>query len=239
MIKRLKNIVRRNFHNQKQNYQAIASAHAFAKLNTLFNEDQFIPYTSWAMSPRTILHILNIVEIKRPQAIIEFGSGVTTIYLAKILKSSEITCKFYSVESDNEWKLTIEKKLKQLGLEDQVKIILAPLTKVKDELSFQDQKSWYDDESIRSQIQTNSKFEMVIVDGPYGGSSPFARFSAFPFLKDQSSENTVWFLDDTNRKEEKIIINEWQEQSNLNLRNFSRYSTLSKGSIFNYEPFTI
>ncbi|MAP79621.1 MAG: hypothetical protein CL526_00905 [Aequorivita sp.] len=212
---------------------------ASQKLQTLFKNEVFIPQTSWSLEPETILHILNIISIKKPKNIIEFGGGVTTLYIAKLLKLQNYKTNFISVESDVDWMLTLKNQLCDNDLISFVSQIHAPIETIDSKYSYKNQQTWYSTAAIEEGIKDISHFDLVIVDGPFGGSTPYARFSAMPFLTDYTSIKTTWLLDDTNREYEKEIIREWTEFSKLSCRIFKRYSVLEKNSEFDLSSLKI
>ena len=84
----------------------------YLQLKSLFSESTFTPMTTWSISPSTILHVLNDISINQPKNIIEFGSGISTIYIAKLIKLNKLKVKFFVVESDNTWIDQMKKELK-------------------------------------------------------------------------------------------------------------------------------
>ncbi|WP_031427719.1 class I SAM-dependent methyltransferase [Flavimarina sp. Hel_I_48] len=207
------------------------------KLQSLFSEGHFIPQTGWSMTPQAILHSLNIISLDMPETIVEFGSGATTLYIAKLLKLEGSKTTFFSVESDLAWKQKMDLQLSIHGLQDYVTLIYSPLKEVSSALVFKEQETWYDTESIGAAMKKVTKVDLVIIDGPFGGSTPYARYSAFPFLQNKATEKTIWLLDDTNRPQEIEILKEWQRQSNLKLNVYTRYSLLMHPKKFDYTPY--
>jgi hypothetical protein len=209
------------------------------KLQSLFGHETFIPQTSWSLQPEAILHLLNIISIKKPKSIIEFGSGVTTLYIAKLLQIEGNKAAFVSIESDLEWHETIRLKLVENKLDKIVRQIHAPIEMIDKQFSFKEQATWYSTSSIENKIGDIDHFDMIIVDGPIGGSTPYARYSAMPFLKNKTSKKSIWFLDDTNRSHEGEIINNWAQLSGLNMRHSKRYSILQGVSSFDSSSFKV
>lgn len=237
MINRLKTY----FKNLRQDVDAIKYSQnqlwATQKLESLFKESHFIPQTGWSMTPQATLHALNIISLNKSTSIIEFGSGATTLYIAKLLQIENSKAHFFSIESNMEWKEKMEKQLDDYGLGDYVQIIYAPLEKANQDYTFKNQETWYSTQILEEALGDISTFDFVIVDGPFGGSTSYARYSAFPFLKDRTTQETIWLLDDTNRSEEFEILNEWQRQSCLNWRSFKRYALLASSSRFDSTPY--
>ncbi len=243
MFKKIKRIINELRANQKKTLAAqekiqYAQEQLYAsnKLSAILPKAHFIPETGWSMTPKALLHCLNIIQIQKTSTIIEFGSGASTIYIAQILKNQGTVTTFYSVESNLDWKVSLEKQLEVLGLDTYVTLVHCPLVSVSKELSYKEQQTWYDTKVLKDQIGT-AIFDFVLVDGPFGGSTPYARYSAYPFLKDHSHADTVWFLDDTGRSMEREIIETWQAESNLNVSLHKRYGVLASASKFDASPY--
>lgn len=209
------------------------------QLAQLFKDDSFIPLTRWSLSPNIILHVLNDICINNRQNIIEFGAGASTFYIAKLLKVLQFKAKFYSVESDKKWATELQRQLAIYELENYVKVIYAPVTKVPSLLSFKEQSTWYDVGILNEVIDVDIKFDLIVIDGPIGNESPFARYSALPFLKNKIAQEFSIYLDDFNRDQEKIIVKEWQKTFSFHLRDYKRYALLHKSTPFDFRPFQL
>ncbi len=211
----------------------------YNQLSQLFREDSFVPFSAWAISPSTILHVLNDISINKRKHIIEFGSGASTFYIAKVIKTLKLKASFYSVESDKEWANELESLLKLYGISDFVKVIYAPLSNIANEYKLKEQTTWYDLNILEEALKDTSQFDLVLVDGPFGGSTPYARYSAIPYLKSLISKGASIYLDDTNRKDEKKILVEWQKILGFERFDYERYSCLKLNQNFDVSPFRL
>ncbi|MFV9484353.1 hypothetical protein ACNI3T_10955, partial [Christiangramia sp. ASW11-125] len=229
---RVDKIIKSQSHLQQTNF-------AYNHISQLFNESTFIPFSSWAISPNAILHILNDIVINRRKAIIEFGAGSSTFYIAKLIDSLQLETTFYSIESDPEWSKELVRQLKILKLDHCVTIITTPIVEAPSNLSLKGQKTWYDIEIINSYLEKEIKFDLVIVDGPVGASTPFSRYSAIPFLKNSLKSHFSVFLDDVNRNDEKVIIEEWNNILGCHIFYYDRYAYLTNNDNFDTLPFQI
>lgn len=230
---RIKKIIEQKVHEIKrhQNHtQQIALD--YAQISKLFPESNFIPFTSWSISPTVILHILNDISINKRRNIIEFGSGASTLYIAKLIETLKLDAKFYSVESNEEWFFRMKEQLAVYNLGEIVTLIYAPLKNVENEFNLKDQELWYDTEIISSAIDDTQYMDLIIVDGPYGGSTPYARYSAIPFLQNRLSKNFSIFLDDAHREHEDQIAMEWSKLLNLKSEKFKGYVYFSTNTSF-------
>ncbi|MGO3183441.1 MAG: hypothetical protein ACTIJ9_11470 [Aequorivita sp.] len=211
----------------------------YAQISNLFPESNFIPFTGWSISPSVILHILNDIVINKRCNIIEFGSGASTLYIARLIQTLKLDAKFYSVESSDEWLQKMKGQLALYNLEDVVTLVYAPLKEAPKEFCLNEQKLWYDTGKIESAIADIKEFDLVIVDGPFGGSTPYARYSAIPFLKSRLSSNFAVFLDDAARAHENEIITHWSELLKLKSQDLQRYVYFRNETSFETTPYRL
>src|SRR5690554_272509 len=181
----------------------------YAQISRLFPEPNFIPYTA------------------------------STLYIAQLIKTLKLPTKLYSVESDQEWLTKMQNDILRFDLTDIVTFIYAPLTAVVEGLGLGEQKLWYDSEKITDDLPNEQEFDLVIVDGPFGGGTPYARYSAIPFIKDRLSEEYGVFLDDTQRKDEQEITGLWGQVLGVKPQCFQRYTYFKSSKSFDTTPYMI
>ncbi|MEO8773219.1 MAG: hypothetical protein ABI371_02710 [Gelidibacter sp.] len=212
----------------------------YAQLNQLFTDTSFfIPMSKWAMSPSTIAHVLNDIIVNDRKSIIEFGSGASTLYIAKLLKSNKIEASFFSVESNSDWADKIKKQLELLDLSSYVTIINAPIKSIDTSFALGEQKVWYAIETLNDSLKTAPYFDLVLVDGPFGGLTFNSRFSAIPYLKDKLAKTYAVFLDDIDRDDEKDILKNWEDILQCSKQTTERYAVLSSNTEFFSKPFQL
>ncbi len=224
---------------KKHQAQTQQTALDYAQISRLFPESNFIPFTSWTISPSVIVHILNDIVINKRNNIIEFGSGASTLYIARLIQTLKLEAKFYSVESSEEWFQKMKDELKFYKLEDIVTLIYAPLVEAPKDICLNDQKLWYDTEKVTAALGEDHELDLVIVDGPYGGSTPYARYSAIPFLQPRLSKNIGVFLDDAQREEEFEISEQWAKLLQLSPKRSERYVYFASQAAFATSPFKL
>ncbi|GGW60268.1 hypothetical protein DFQ11_102723 [Winogradskyella epiphytica] len=125
------------------------------------------------------------------------------------------------------------------GLEDIVTFIHAPMTAVPNDLKILNQELWYDSAKIATALQDEQKFDLIIVDGPFGGSTPFARYSAIPFLENRLSNTYGVFLDDAQREDELQISERWAQILKIKPQFMERYTYFRSNKSFDTLPFMI
>ncbi|WP_047547855.1 class I SAM-dependent methyltransferase [Psychroserpens sp. Hel_I_66] len=242
MLKKLKNRVDVYFErkikklfNKQQKVNQIQFNHA--QLNQLFVDTSFyFPFTTWSMSPSTIIHVLNDIVLNDRKNIIEFGSGASTFYIAKLLKTNSIQASFFSVESNFEWANKINKQLDTLGLAKYVTVIYAPIQSIERSLALGEQEVWYDTTVLNEHLKMMNEVDLVLIDGPFGGLTPNARFSPIPYIKDRLAKSYSIFLDDVDREDEKHITQEWIDMLNCSVKKIERYVVLSSNTKFFSKP---
>lgn len=210
---------------------------ALTQLLKMFDDKIFIPLTSWSISPNEVLHVCNEIIINKRRNIIEFGSGFSTICIAQLLKINNINTAFFSVENDANWAEELNGILKRMELSDFVKIIVAPIANVPKEFAKANQEKWYDTEILSQALSQVETIELVLVDGPFGGTTPFARYSAVPFLKNKLTSNYAVFLDDSARESEMKIAQDWQNLLQAKSIDYKRYTYLTNNYNFDIAPY--
>ncbi|RLD27566.1 MAG: hypothetical protein DRI75_09130 [Bacteroidetes bacterium] len=205
LIKKIKELARLDSYFNKSNrntYDTLASL----LLHRLFPTSTILPFTPFSLNPNTILHIINEIQINKRNSIIEFGSGISTIIIAKYLKDNNIQASMISIEDNKEWAQYINELLKKYGCEDQAFVEYIPL---KEYASEKYNGLWYDVAILSKAIMT-LQFDLVIVDGPGAGNNKLIRLPALIEISNALFPDFIIFLDDTKRDGEKKIFYEWK-----------------------------
>ncbi|MBD3583442.1 O-methyltransferase [Flavobacterium selenitireducens] len=210
---------------------------ALAQLLKMFDGGIFIPATNWSISPREVLHICNDIAINDRKNIVEFGSGFSTICIARLLQITKSEAKFTSVENNKEWAIKQNGILERMGLSHHATVVYAPIVSVAREIALDGQQKWYDTSAIDIALERHPDIDVVIVDGPFGGLTPFARYSAVPYLKSRITGQFAVFLDDSARPDEKRIVPEWSTLLNAKVKRNERYTCLTSQSSFDVTPY--
>ena len=220
--------------NIQSNKEKLHEIHATEILNSLSAKgSRYDALTTFSMMPSTIVHILNDIVINERRTIIEFGSGNSTIFVARLIHQLGLKIQFYSIDQDKQWQVKIEESLKAEGIADAVTFVYAPLK--QSEFQFKSQQAWYDADALQ-QVIGHKLFDLVIVDGPVASVIKHARYPALPFLKNNLAANKTIFLDDSNRVGEKEILAEWTRMLGADFQFAGRYSFCVQGSNLTTKP---
>ncbi len=174
----------------------------------------YIPWTAGALSPKSICTLLNEVVIHDRSKFLEFGSGLSTLYLADYFEHSDGEGRVISVEQDREWLDIVKGYLDEMGVTDQhYNLIEAPLSPHS---ALPKNQRWYDEGVLRSEIE-GTDIDMVLVDGPaaWKEGRETARYPALPFVSDYLSDDYALFLDDAKRDGEREITRRWLRQFDI------------------------
>lgn len=178
-----------------RNMTASEQEEALAYIHQLLGlEKGMLPPTrGWAASPDFLLIVTEYILQHKPARIVELGSGVSTLVIAKALEkvgSGTLT----SIDHDEVFQNITKERLKRLGLE--AEHIFAPLTQGEAA------NRWYDLPALDGPI------DLLIIDGPPEAISPQVRGHAsrlFPSL----NEGATIILDDADRPGERQVVARW------------------------------
>ena len=184
--------------------QATYLAQLYAVLNPI---KPFPVLGDSAISPDLAYQYVDYILKHKPKKILECGSGVSTLLTALALKKAG-GGELISLENDKKYLEITEKLLKEHGVNKYVKLKLAPLKRVE---TMGYDLLWY---SIK-EIDKLKNIDMVFVDGPPGFIQELSRLPALPILYSALSKGYVILLDDTNRKDEQLIIDIWKNKYRL------------------------
>jgi len=170
---------------------------------------QYLPWTKAALRPAAVSALLNEIVIHKRKKILEIGSGISTVYIAKIINESK---KIISIEEDKGWCDTVRNFIKEEGVSSsKYEIIHSPLNEIDESTP-----KWYDREVLGSALE-GKRFDMLFVDGPPADSKETRhdRYPALPFLSKYLGKEFVVFLDDAKRGGEKEVVREWEKEFSL------------------------
>jgi len=152
---------------------------AFRALSTLIIGYPYLPVTPMSMDYHSLAVLINDIVINRRTSVLEFGCGISTLFIARLIKHNQLNCRLLSVESDFEWFQMIKEDLTKEGLHTYVDLIYAPLEKMPSNVNGHN-TPWYSFSCLLNAIE-NKLFDMAIVDGP-PANSPEIIHSRYPAL---------------------------------------------------------
>ena len=191
LAKAIQNLTAQERENAKQNTR---QTEAFIQLNSLLKFTAPLPATrGWAASPDLLLTISQLVKENKPKLVVELGSGVSTLVVAKSGAKNVI-----SFDGDAEYAEQTRTLLKQHGVRG-VEVRYAPLT------AYRGGANWYD----LNKFKDLKNIDLLIVDGPQGGDNSDARYPALEVLLNKLSSKAIVVLDDVNRTGERKLAEDF------------------------------
>src|SRR5205823_13858007 len=134
----------------------------------------FPPMRGWAISPDFASIIMSCVREHKPKLVLEVGSGVSTLVTAYCLQEIGEGA-VVSLDHDKQFAAISAANVAKHQLQDIATVIYAPLK----EVVIQDKSwLWYDTEYLRNL----GPIDILIIDGPLGGTQRLARYPALPIL---------------------------------------------------------
>jgi len=186
--------------NSKHNYKQIE---ALFNIFSMYKFDYPLPeMRHWAVSPDALLYLLREAIKSKAALIVECGSGVSTIVLAKLMKENGVG-HVYSLDHDESYAEKTRDLLKLHGLESFATVITAPLSDmVIENKTYQ----WYSNEGVN---QIPDHIDMIFVDGPPAPEGSFNRFPALSVLRNKMRDHCHIIMDDVIRNDELEISKIW------------------------------
>ena len=180
--------------------------HSYDELRELLNLYDEIPYTpDWSAAADFLKIISDYCLQNKPASIFECSSGLSTLVLARCCQINNYG-KVYSLEDGEEYANNISQTIKNYKLEKYASITHASLEKIH---ANNTEYLWYNTAMIPAPDQT---IDMLVIDGPSGFIQKNSRYPALPMLYDRLSKNSIVFLDDAARVDEKEIAELWKSE---------------------------
>lgn len=158
------------------------------------------PTTDWSSSPAYLKELVDVIRDERPSSIVECGGGHSTVVAALMARREGLDCRITVLEHQELFAADLRRQMEQHGVADSVHVITAPLSRDGEG------NLWYDP----SGLANLERVDLVLVDGPPGFTCPRAREPVLRHLALRLSSKAVVILDDTNRTDERHIVESWQ-----------------------------
>lgn len=208
-----------------------SNLYALALIQPLLQSYPFIPLTTSSIKPNNLAFLLNDVTLNQRKSILEFGSGISTILMGRLIRKNGLDCKIISVEHDKDWIEFVQGYIDKDGTHEAVQMIYAPLTRSENAL---DENAWYDTRVLEKSVQ-GIKFDMVVIDGPpaWEPNKDRARYPAFSFIWNRLCSKAIVCLDDANRDGEKDILAKWEGDYRIKFNYTGTLAYHVRGNAFN------
>ena len=192
--------------------QDLADVAALHRLRYCTELENYIPWTQYALRPSAVEAILNEIVIHQRRHVLELGGGISSIYQASLL--NRVGGKLVVIDHDQAWIDLLSGMLNRQGnLGSTVTLVHAPL---KSQIIADRKYIYYAREAVDLALD-NSKFDVLLVDGPPSVSGQMSRYPALPVLHGFLEDDYVIFLDDTFRADEAATAKRWSQLFRLRM----------------------
>ncbi|NLH49069.1 MAG: class I SAM-dependent methyltransferase [Myxococcales bacterium] len=187
------------FNKPQQNYRQVEAL--FSLFSQIRPRAPLPPLRHFAISPDFANLLISLVREIRPRAIVELGSGTSTILNAYLLEAQG-EGRVYALDHEEQYLRETGDQIKKHGLSAWVDLRHAPLQPLTlDNRNWQ----WYD----RKAFENLPPIDLLIVDGPPHTLQSLSRYPALPVLLDKLSPTGVVLLDDAARPDETETVRRW------------------------------
>lgn len=194
---------------------------AFLDIQSFFNNGEHLPLMhGWPVSPDFALYLIQLLEKNHYDLILEFGSGTSTVIMAKTLehlksagasKSATLQIAFEHLKKYHDQTLA---GLEASKLAKAVQLVLAPLQPYQSPEG--NTYSYYDCHDTLADLAKTFPVSgikiLMIVDGPPSSTGKHARYPALPAVLAHFKNHAVdILLDDYVRADEKEVGALWEK----------------------------
>jgi hypothetical protein len=181
-----------------------AKVEAQADLHRLIQPRAPMPLLGgWALDADIMHLIVSDLWARRPELIVECGSGSSSVWLGYIserLGSGRVV----ALEHDERYAQSTTDLIRSHSLQDIVEVRCAPLRTVAVGSDGKEQV-WYEPDAWSDLTDIG----LMFVDGPPAAVGPESRYPAGPLLIPRCAGDALILLDDTERPDEKAISDQW------------------------------
>ncbi|MGH8826356.1 MAG: class I SAM-dependent methyltransferase, partial [Jiangellaceae bacterium] len=179
----------------------------------------YLPWGAGAMRPAGLVAVCNDVVLHARRRIVELGSGISTVLLARLLhqRPPRDGFRLVAIEHDPGWVTWVTEQVEREGLDAGVSVLHAPLAAHPTAL---DGLSWYDARTLDDGLDTaleGDPIDLLLVDGPpaYVPGYGLARYPALPVLRRRMARAATIVLDDVERAGELDVLRRWEHETGI------------------------
>ncbi len=179
----------------------------------------YLPWGAGAMRPAGLVAVCNDVVLNGRRRVVELGSGVSTILLARLLTQRRPLGGFRlaAVEHDAGWAQWVTDQLDREGTGKNVVVVHAPLLP---HALAEGALAWYDETVVAAGLEValqGDLIDLLVVDGPpaYAAGHGLARYPALPVLHHRLAPGATVILDDVERPGEREVLRRWERETGL------------------------
>lgn len=173
--------------------------HAWHVLGPLLVQGGYLPWTTGSMRPAALVAVCNEIVHGARTRIVECGSGVSTVVLARLLRERRAGG-LVALEHDRHWAALVQEHLRRETLDRIARVLHAPL---------QGEPPWY---GLAGLEEVPDEIDLLVVDGPPAcdPGHDMRRAPALPRFAERLVASAAVVLDDISRPGERQVIASWE-----------------------------
>jgi hypothetical protein len=173
--------------------------HAWHVLRPLLDRGGYLPWSTGSMRPAGLVAVCNEIVHGARTRIVECGSGVSTVVLARRLRERGAGC-LLALEHDRHWAALVNEQLRRDALDGIARVLDAPL---------EGEPAWYAPARL---LELPDELDLLLVDGPpaYDAGHETRRAPALPRLQERLVAAAAVVLDDIARPGERDVLAGWE-----------------------------
>lgn len=161
------------------------------------------PTRGAAAAPDALLELVRIIDRTAAETVVECGSGVSTIVVARRLQQAG-RGRIIALEHLPIYAEATRAEIAAQGLGDYATVLDAPLVDVDiDGRTW----PWY---QIGPEVPEH--IDALFIDGPPAGTGPLARYPALRLTRERLNPGATIYLDDGDRPDEREVARRWQAE---------------------------
>lgn len=172
--------------------------HCWHVLGPLLVRGDYLPWTTGSMRPAALVAVCNEIVHGTRTRIVECGSGVSTVVLARLLRERH-SGGLVALEHDHDWAGLVQDQLRRESLDTIAHVLHAPL---------HGEPPWYK----LAEGDVPDDIDLLIVDGPPACDPGHStrREPALPRFAERLVADATVILDDITRPGERKVIASWE-----------------------------
>jgi predicted O-methyltransferase YrrM len=193
--------------------QTMGTAIRHPQLRDLLADQQL---GAWTLGSRTINLLEREIHSRRPKVVLEFGSGISTVCIARFLADvhgENADWQIVSIDQSADFAANTHALLGKLGLAGRVRLLTCPLVMQTIEGLTANCYTMASRDEIGD---LGAGADLVLIDGPAAESG--ARFGTLPLARPYLAPDAQFVLDDALRDGELDVLHGWRKLPYVRLR---------------------
>lgn len=173
-----------------------------------------LPVGEWALDGPTLDRLVDVVRAQRPSYVAEFGTGTSTVVLARLLakRHRRGRPRLISFEQDPSWVQRVRHELAKRGLDDVVTVVHLALGPGPNGSPV----ACYEMTEEGRRLLQDHPPQLVLVDGPSLASGA-SRLGVIDLVTPFLTNDAVVLLDDALRDAELCVASEWDRRPDVQI----------------------